>query len=158
MFPFFLPTLEYRNKTWSWYNFIEEVRRDAIRVIFANTGALVREKIFPKKRVPENQSRNLSSQASLLSVDTTGRTLTDTSSLKSTKSRIERFFKRKRSGTTGTSSTESSQVSPNRRSKSEGSTMSTQIDIANLDTHRATIHMSELNDEKGRQLFGKFYP
>ncbi len=50
MFPFHMPTLEYRNKTWSWYDFIEALKKDAIRVIFANTGALVREKIFQQKR------------------------------------------------------------------------------------------------------------
>lgn len=50
MFPFHMPTLEYRNKTWSWYDFIEALKKDAVRVIFANTGALVREKIFQQKR------------------------------------------------------------------------------------------------------------
>jgi hypothetical protein len=153
MFPFFLPTLEYRNKTWSWYNFIQEIRRDAIRVIFANTGALVREKIFPKKKLLENQSRN-GSQSSLLSVNTPNSQVsqTDTASLKSKKSRIGNLFRRKRSGTAETSSTESSQAMPTtRRAKSEES-----IIITNSDNYRSSTIIVDQN-EKGRLLFGKFY-
>jgi hypothetical protein len=154
MFPFFLPTLEYRNKTWSWYNFIQEIRRDAIRVIFANTGALVREKIFPKKKLLESQSRN-GSQSSLFTLDTANSQVTqiDTASLKSKKSRIVNLFRRKRAGTAETSSTESSQAMPTtRRTKSEES-----IIIPIPDNHRSSSTIVDQN-EKGRLLFGKFYP
>jgi hypothetical protein len=54
-FTFFLPTLEYRNKTWTWYDFLQAAKKgtlnslDALRAALANTGALVREKLFVKK-------------------------------------------------------------------------------------------------------------
>ncbi|EGF79323.1 hypothetical protein BATDEDRAFT_89946 [Batrachochytrium dendrobatidis JAM81] len=50
MFEFYLPTLEYRNKTWTWYEFVNAVKRDTMRAALANTGALVREKLFQKRK------------------------------------------------------------------------------------------------------------
>ena len=35
MFPFHMPTLEYRNKTWSWYDFIESLKRGLSYVMIA---------------------------------------------------------------------------------------------------------------------------
>lgn len=150
MFPFFLPTLEYRNKTWSWYNFIQEVRRDAIRVIFANTGALFREKIFPKKR---NTELRQGSHTSFQTLDTDGST--DTGSLKSKKSNLGNFFKRKRIKTAECTSTETSISSNYRRAKSEESMLTSPA--PSQDDQIASTHLAELH-YKGRQLFGKFYP
>lgn len=151
MFPFFLPTLEYRNKTWSWYNFIQEVRRDAIRVIFANTGALFREKIFPKKKLAEQRQ---GSQSSLHSADTDTIPAIDNASIKSKKSRLGDFFKRKRAGTSDSTSTEASISSNYRRAKSEESILSSPTN--SHDDQRSSTPIGELHD-KGRQLFGKFY-
>ncbi|KAJ1568122.1 hypothetical protein HK405_003577 [Cladochytrium tenue] len=43
-----MPTFEYRNKTWSYHEVLEAVKRDAIRAVLANSGNLVREKLFQK--------------------------------------------------------------------------------------------------------------
>ncbi|KAI8925650.1 golgi-body localization protein domain-containing protein [Entophlyctis helioformis] len=51
MFEFTLPTLEYRNKTWTWYDFANALKRDTIKIAFANTGNLVREKLFQKRKI-----------------------------------------------------------------------------------------------------------
>ncbi|KAJ3271224.1 hypothetical protein HDV01_006957 [Terramyces sp. JEL0728] len=50
MFTFNLPTLEYRNKTWTWMDFLQAIKKAAL----ANTGALVREKLFVKKDEPRS--------------------------------------------------------------------------------------------------------
>ncbi|KAI9017507.1 golgi-body localization protein domain-containing protein [Gaertneriomyces semiglobifer] len=50
MFAFKMPTLEFRNKTWTWLDFLESVKKEAFRAVLANTGALVREKLFQSKR------------------------------------------------------------------------------------------------------------
>ncbi|KAI8896892.1 golgi-body localization protein domain-containing protein [Globomyces pollinis-pini] len=49
-FSFHLPTLEYRNKTWTWFDLFNAMKRDALRAALANTGALVREKLFVKQK------------------------------------------------------------------------------------------------------------
>ncbi|KAJ3051417.1 hypothetical protein HK097_007555 [Rhizophlyctis rosea] len=51
MFAFKMPTLEYRNKTWSWLDFLEALKKDASRAVLANTGALVRDKLFQKRKI-----------------------------------------------------------------------------------------------------------
>ncbi|KAJ3415500.1 hypothetical protein HDV05_004702 [Chytridiales sp. JEL 0842] len=50
LFVFRMPTLEYRNKTWSWHDLLTALKKDAIRAVLANTGALVREKLFQNSR------------------------------------------------------------------------------------------------------------
>ncbi|KAI9095836.1 golgi-body localization protein domain-containing protein [Phlyctochytrium arcticum] len=55
MFAFRMPTLEFRNKTWTWLDFLDAVKKEAFRAVLANTGALVREKLFQKqKRKPSS--------------------------------------------------------------------------------------------------------
>ena len=51
MFEFNLPTLEYRNKTWTWFDFVNAVKKDAMIAALTNTGALVREKLFQKRKL-----------------------------------------------------------------------------------------------------------
>ncbi|KAJ3292269.1 hypothetical protein HK104_005429 [Borealophlyctis nickersoniae] len=58
MFAFKMPTLEYRNKTWTWLDVMDAVKKDAIRAVLANTGALVRDKLF-QKRKPGSASNSL---------------------------------------------------------------------------------------------------
>ena len=43
--PLELSNINYNNKTWSWYELMLAIRRDAIRILFYNTGTLVREKL-----------------------------------------------------------------------------------------------------------------
>ncbi|KAI8620772.1 golgi-body localization protein domain-containing protein [Chytriomyces sp. MP71] len=48
MFTFLMPTMEYRNKTWSWQDVFAALKKDAIKAVLHNSGALVREKLFTK--------------------------------------------------------------------------------------------------------------
>ncbi|KAJ1535036.1 hypothetical protein HK096_003065, partial [Nowakowskiella sp. JEL0078] len=48
-FTFTMPTLEFRNKTWSWYDFWDQVKKDAIRAGVANSGAFIKDKLFKRK-------------------------------------------------------------------------------------------------------------
>ena len=65
-----LPTLEYRNRTWSWYDFLNALKKDALRAALANTGSLLKEKLFVRKPVtmeagpksPEHTSENSESE------------------------------------------------------------------------------------------------
>ncbi|KAJ1512945.1 hypothetical protein HMI54_015328 [Coelomomyces lativittatus] len=44
------PNLEYKNKTWTWLEFLMQVRRDIFFAILSHTGQLVKEKLFSSKR------------------------------------------------------------------------------------------------------------
>ncbi|CAG8512718.1 3510_t:CDS:2 [Acaulospora morrowiae] len=46
-----MPTLEYRNKTWSWLDFLEHLKKDALRTILFHSPALLREKLITPRRV-----------------------------------------------------------------------------------------------------------
>nr|KAJ3421428.1 hypothetical protein HK105_003574 [Polyrhizophydium stewartii] len=50
MFEFKMPNLEYRNRTWTWYELFSAIKKDAIYAAAANTGALMRKKIFEKRK------------------------------------------------------------------------------------------------------------
>ncbi|KAJ3064932.1 hypothetical protein HDU98_011668 [Podochytrium sp. JEL0797] len=54
MFTFWMPTMEYRNKTWAWQDFFDALKRDAIKAVIHNSGALVREKLFQKTNTNKN--------------------------------------------------------------------------------------------------------
>ncbi|KAI8909298.1 golgi-body localization protein domain-containing protein [Powellomyces hirtus] len=58
MFAFKMPTLEFRNKTWTWLDFLDAVKKEALRAVLANTGALVREKLFQKRKPEQQQIQN----------------------------------------------------------------------------------------------------
>jgi hypothetical protein len=45
-FVFKLPTLEYRNKTWTTFEILEAIKKDVIRAVLSNTANLVKEKFF----------------------------------------------------------------------------------------------------------------
>ncbi|KAI9362419.1 golgi-body localization protein domain-containing protein [Zopfochytrium polystomum] len=76
MFTFAMPTLEYRNKTWSLRDVLEAVTKDAIRAVLANSAALVREKLFQRKDRPRREG-----QASDVSEDLQPSRLLDVPSL-----------------------------------------------------------------------------
>ncbi|KAJ3358796.1 hypothetical protein HDU91_005109, partial [Kappamyces sp. JEL0680] len=59
-FPFYLNTLEYRNKTWTWLDFLNAIKKDALRAALANTGALVREKLFKKPAIHVTSHEDIS--------------------------------------------------------------------------------------------------
>jgi Golgi-body localization protein len=62
-----LPTFEYNEKTWSWLDFTLQLRRDAIRVVWGNIGALVREK-FRQFGMPNEPETEPSERATPMSV------------------------------------------------------------------------------------------
>ncbi|GBB96916.1 hypothetical protein RclHR1_02870014 [Rhizophagus clarus] len=43
-FVFTMPTLEYQNKTWSWLDFLEHIKKDFLRSILYHTGSLINVK------------------------------------------------------------------------------------------------------------------
>ncbi|KAI9149798.1 Protein SABRE [Blastocladiella emersonii ATCC 22665] len=45
-----LPTMEYHNKTWTWLEFLTQVRRDVFFAVLGHTGQLVKEKLFSSRR------------------------------------------------------------------------------------------------------------
>lgn len=45
-----LDDIEYKNKTWSWYELIQAIKKDSIRLLLANTAAIVREKLKRKTK------------------------------------------------------------------------------------------------------------
>ncbi|CAG8444824.1 5579_t:CDS:2 [Ambispora gerdemannii] len=49
-FVFELPTLEYQNRTWSWFDLLDHLKRDILKTILLHTGALVREKLLSSRR------------------------------------------------------------------------------------------------------------
>ncbi|CAG8522906.1 24191_t:CDS:2, partial [Dentiscutata erythropus] len=72
-----LPTLEYQNRTWSWLDFIEQLKKDAIKIILNHTTALLREKLNPyQKRRPTTPS-----EMSVHTLDSTTSATTDQPSL-----------------------------------------------------------------------------
>jgi len=57
-FTFKFPTLEYRNKTWSWYEFLMAVKKDLTRTVINHVAALMKEKIF-KRKLNEKESNKM---------------------------------------------------------------------------------------------------
>ncbi|BFZ54128.1 Protein SABRE [Savitreella phatthalungensis] len=49
-FVFRLPTIEYRNKTWSYLDLAEHLKREVIRAVLAHTGSLIRDKMTHHKK------------------------------------------------------------------------------------------------------------
>ncbi|KAL7749237.1 Protein SABRE [Sorochytrium milnesiophthora] len=68
------PTLEYRNKTWSWFEFMSHVRRDLVKAILLQAGSLVKEKLFARRSgmTPSASSTTLNSQLASLGVSVRG--------------------------------------------------------------------------------------
>ncbi|CAG8497028.1 4299_t:CDS:2 [Acaulospora colombiana] len=54
-----MPTLEYRNKTWSWLDFLEQLKKDALRTILLHSPALLKEKFITSRRVRPIISTNV---------------------------------------------------------------------------------------------------
>ncbi|KAJ3139419.1 hypothetical protein HK100_011560 [Physocladia obscura] len=68
LFTFFMPTLEYRNKTWGWQDFFDHLKKDAIKAVLHNSGALVREKLLKKN----NNSSNSRSVETAMAIEAGG--------------------------------------------------------------------------------------
>lgn len=49
-FVFRMPTIEYRNKTWSYLDLAEHLKREVIRAVLAHTGSLIRDKMTHHKK------------------------------------------------------------------------------------------------------------
>ncbi|PKY18101.1 hypothetical protein RhiirB3_490113, partial [Rhizophagus irregularis] len=56
-FVFTMPTLEYQNKTWSWLDFLEHIKRDILRSILYHTGSLINQK-FRGRPTNDNLTSN----------------------------------------------------------------------------------------------------
>ncbi|KAG2176544.1 hypothetical protein INT44_007207 [Umbelopsis vinacea] len=63
-FVFSQPTLEYRNRTWSWYELMNAVKKDFLRAALKHSGQLIRDKL--KIRRHPRGSRNTASSVSLI--------------------------------------------------------------------------------------------
>ncbi|KAJ3374125.1 hypothetical protein GGF31_008341 [Allomyces arbusculus] len=44
-----MPTLEYRNRTWTWLEFLTQVKKDVFFAVLGHTGQLLRAKVFPTR-------------------------------------------------------------------------------------------------------------
>ncbi|KNE67589.1 hypothetical protein AMAG_12040 [Allomyces macrogynus ATCC 38327] len=44
-----MPTLEYRNRTWTWLEFLTQVKKDVFFAVLGHTGQLLRAKVFPSR-------------------------------------------------------------------------------------------------------------
>jgi hypothetical protein len=53
-----LPDFEYHSQLWSWLEFTLQLRRDAIRVLLSNAGALFKDKLrrFGQANAPEGEA------------------------------------------------------------------------------------------------------
>jgi hypothetical protein len=47
---FQLPSLEYRNKTWSFYELMDAVKKEVIRAVWQNAKSFLKERLFNRKR------------------------------------------------------------------------------------------------------------
>ncbi|TPX36491.1 hypothetical protein SmJEL517_g01315 [Synchytrium microbalum] len=70
-FVFRMPSLEYRNKTWTWLDFINQVKKDSIRAVWANAPSLVREKLFARAIAESESTHNSDSVGVPLSTSST---------------------------------------------------------------------------------------
>ncbi|KAI9218488.1 hypothetical protein BC828DRAFT_407546 [Blastocladiella britannica] len=48
-----LPTMAYNNKTWTWLEFMTQVRRDILFAVLGHTGQLLRDKMFSRRPLPQ---------------------------------------------------------------------------------------------------------
>ncbi|KAL1916065.1 uncharacterized protein VTP21DRAFT_6069 [Calcarisporiella thermophila] len=59
-FVFRMPTFEYQNKTWTWLEFMVQLKKDIMGTVIAHAAALMKEKILPRRhkyiRRPSNPS------------------------------------------------------------------------------------------------------
>jgi hypothetical protein len=90
-FEFLLDTLEFRNVTWTWFDFLQAIKRDAIRAVWKNTGALVKTKLFRGRHTSEASSVSTGTQESLGLSSAHSRSSSATSQA-STKFRPTSFF------------------------------------------------------------------
>ena len=93
-----LPTLEYRNRTWSWYDFLNALKKDALRAALANTGSLLREKLFVRKSTVVEDSNLNSSNTDLTKseVSTGGERKLKTTTASLLKASLQRKFSGRR--------------------------------------------------------------
>lgn len=55
-FVFKMPTIEYRNKTWSYLDLAEHLKREVIKAVLAHTGSLLRDKMTHYRKSKSRQS------------------------------------------------------------------------------------------------------
>lgn len=54
-FVFKMPTIEYRNKTWSYLDLAEHLKREVIKAVLSHTGSLLRDKITHRRSAKRHQ-------------------------------------------------------------------------------------------------------
>jgi hypothetical protein len=60
-FVFRFPTIEYRNKTWSYLDLVEHLKREVIKGVLAHTGSLLKDKMTHHRRQKPTIQRQLTS-------------------------------------------------------------------------------------------------
>ncbi|KAI9678545.1 MAG: hypothetical protein M1817_005602 [Caeruleum heppii] len=83
-FVFRMPSLEYRNKTWSNLDLALQLKKDAIKALISHTGAIIGNKFSHHRPTKQQQSRlrEVANHTSLLSVNGQASGGSDTSSLR----------------------------------------------------------------------------
>ncbi|ORZ12269.1 golgi-body localization protein domain-domain-containing protein [Absidia repens] len=57
-FRFRQPNLEYRNKTWSWYDLLNALKKDFLRAVIKHSPALIKEKLKPSRLICDSSSKS----------------------------------------------------------------------------------------------------
>ncbi|KAI8337700.1 golgi-body localization protein domain-containing protein [Chlamydoabsidia padenii] len=57
-FCFRQPNLEYRNKTWSWYDLLNALKKDFLRAVIKHSPALIKEKLKPRRLLSDSSKIN----------------------------------------------------------------------------------------------------
>ena len=79
-FVFKMPTIEYRNKTWSYLDLAEHLKREVIKAVLAHTGSLLRDKITHRRSARRHQptlARQLTSYKSFVPAEQGERRITE---------------------------------------------------------------------------------
>ncbi|CAO3589305.1 unnamed protein product [Absidia cylindrospora] len=59
-FRFRQPNLEYRNKTWSWYDLLNALKKDFLRAVIKHSPALIKEKLKPSRLISDSSKASKS--------------------------------------------------------------------------------------------------
>jgi hypothetical protein len=155
---FKLPTLEYRNKTWSNLDLALQLKKDVIRALISHTGAIIGNKFShhrPSKQV-QTRLRQIANSSAMLntSPDLSG---TDSNSVRdhspggsdiSGEGRVRRSFTSGRQGSWISTVSEESSLQTGRPATSNGDTRSTHGSIMGGNWHNQGLGIDEV--ENGR--------
>ncbi|CAO3623552.1 unnamed protein product [Cunninghamella echinulata] len=66
-FKFRQPNLEYRNKTWSWYDLLNALKKDFLKAVIRHSPSLIKEKLLPRRLLFNHHENNESTTKSTYS-------------------------------------------------------------------------------------------